>query len=179
MNESPSEYERIIAPIEGQMIRSIWRIVRHAQDAEDAMQNALLSVWKQWRRVAEHPNAQALVLKMCVDAAYDVTRRRYRRRDSGSDRSASEPVDQSPTPAQSAEDSEQHGKLLAAIHEMPRCQATATLMRAVQGQSYEAIASALGCAPVTARKHVARGRARLQTAFSRYLDGHPSLRIKS
>jgi RNA polymerase sigma-70 factor, ECF subfamily len=179
MNEFPIEYERIIAPIEGQMIRSIWRIVRHAQDAEDAMQNALLSVWKQWRRVAEHPNAQALVLKMCIDAAYDVTRRRYRRRrEFGSDGST-EPVDQSPTPAQSAEHSEQHSQLLAAIHEMPRCQAIATLMRAVQGQSYEAIASALGCSPVTARKHVARGRARLQTALSRYLDGNPSLRIKS
>ena len=35
-------YARFIEPIEDRMIRSVWRITRNVQDAEDAMQNAVL-----------------------------------------------------------------------------------------------------------------------------------------
>jgi len=44
MNELQQAYDRIMRPIEDCMIRSIWRIVRNAQDAEDAMQDSLLTV---------------------------------------------------------------------------------------------------------------------------------------
>jgi DNA-directed RNA polymerase specialized sigma24 family protein len=36
-------YGRFIEPIEDRMIRSVWRITRNAQDAEDAMQAALMA----------------------------------------------------------------------------------------------------------------------------------------
>ena len=45
-----SEYERLIAPIENRMIRCVWRIVRDPDDAEDALQDALLTVWKRGGR---------------------------------------------------------------------------------------------------------------------------------
>jgi RNA polymerase sigma factor (sigma-70 family) len=169
MNESQRTYDRIIGPIEEQMIRSIWRIVRNQQDAEDAMQNALMTLWKRWDRVCRHPNPQAMVLKICIDAAYDLTRHRSRhRRKCELTTLSKEPMDQSPTPSQAAEYSEQYHELMAVIQRMPRRQATATLMRVVQGQSYRDIASVLGCAEVTARKHVARGRERLHSALSRF-----------
>jgi len=171
MTELQGSYDRIIGPIEEQMIRSIWRIVRNHQDAEDAMQDALLAIWKCWDRVCGHPNPQAMVLKMCVDAAYDLIRRRFRgRRHNTLSALLIEPQDQSPTPSKSAEISEQYDELMAAISHMPRRQATAILMRVIEGQSYRDIASVLGCAEVTARKHVARGRDRLQTALSRFIQ---------
>jgi RNA polymerase sigma factor (sigma-70 family) len=171
MSESQRNYDRIIGPVAEQMIRSIWRIVRNEQDAEDAMQDALTTLWRRWDRVCRHANPQALVLKVCMDAAYDVTRRQFRHRRIAKVRAlASEPVDQSPTPPEAAMNSEQHDELLAAIHSLPRQQAIATLMRIVQHQSYSDIAAALGCAEVTARKHVARGRERLQAAFSRFIQ---------
>ena len=54
MNDLQQTYDRIIRPIEDRMIRSIWRIVRNPQDAEDAMQDALLTVLKRWDRISRH-----------------------------------------------------------------------------------------------------------------------------
>ena len=80
MDSSNSLYQQIIEPIEDRMIRSVWCITRNPQDAEDAMQNALLAVWKIQHRISAHSSPQALILKMCIDAAYDVARRRGRER---------------------------------------------------------------------------------------------------
>ena len=44
------------------MIRSVWRITRNAQDAEDAMQNALVAICNRGHRISEHSNPQALIL---------------------------------------------------------------------------------------------------------------------
>ena len=167
MNDQAAEYDRIIRPIEDQMIRSIWRIVRNPQDAEDVLQGALLSIWRHWDRVCRHPNAKALVLKICIDSAYDSTRRRLRELDKWKTHGVhAEAVDQSPTPPQSAQNSELYHLLISAIDCLPRQQATATLMRIVQGQSYREIAAVVRCTEATARKHVARGRERLQPALA-------------
>ena len=51
------------------MIRSIWRITRNASDAEDAMQEALMVIWRRLHRLRMHASPQALVLKICIDSA--------------------------------------------------------------------------------------------------------------
>ncbi|MBC8355222.1 MAG: RNA polymerase sigma factor [Planctomycetes bacterium] len=170
MNESQEAYDRILRPIEDRMIQSIWRIVRNSQDAEDALQNALVTIWKRWDRVTQHPCPEALVLKMCADAAYDLTRRkvRDRKRNEPAD-AAEEPADKATSPTEGAINEELHFEVTTAIHRLPRQQAIAVLMRVIQGQSYQDVATALECSEATARTHVARGRTRLQTFLS-HLD---------
>ncbi|MFI5455683.1 MAG: RNA polymerase sigma factor [Isosphaerales bacterium] len=80
MSSSFPLYQQIIEPIEDRMIRSVWWITRNAQDAEDAMQNALMAIWKRRHRISQHAIPQALALKICIDAACDVARRRARDR---------------------------------------------------------------------------------------------------
>lgn len=179
MNDVQRAYDRIIRPIEDRMIRSIWRIVRSPQDAEDAMQEALLTIWKRWDRVSKHPSPQALVLKICIDAAYDVTRRRIRdRRMVESSDVANEQPDSSRLPSDEMIRTEQHAEIISAIHRLSRRQAVATLMRVVQDQPYGQIAAVLGCTEATARKHVARGRDRLRVSLS-HLDPTDTKRVSS
>jgi RNA polymerase sigma factor (sigma-70 family) len=164
MSDMQQAYDQIIGPIEDLMIRSIWRIVRNPHDAEDAMQDALLTMAKRWDRICKHASPQSLVLKICIDAAYDLTRRTLRKHRTVSlDESHGELTDSVQSPAEEAIAGEQHAEIVAAIHRLPRQQGTAMLMRAVQGQSYESIAAALGCTEATARKHVARSREKLRT----------------
>ena len=167
MSDAQRAYDRFIAPIEDRMIRSIWRIVRDRQDAEDAMQDALMRIWKRWPRVCNHRNPEALVLRICIDAAYDLTRLRLReRRNRELVTTVNEPADSSPSPSDVLISREQYDEFLSAIHRLPRQQALATLMRIVQHQSYEQVASALGCSVATARKHTSRGRDRLLTLLA-------------
>ena len=127
------------------------------------MQDALLIILKRWNRISRHSNPQALVLKICIDAAYDLTRRTIRdRRAVVLDEGAGEQAGSARTPAEEVMTGEQYTEILTAIHRLSRQQATAMLMRTVQGQQYEDIAAVLGCTEATARKHVARSRERLR-----------------
>lgn len=161
------EYEQIIAPIEQGMITSIWGIVRNADDAEEAMQDALLTIWKRWHRVRTHVNPQALVRRICIDSAYDVLRRKYRsRRFQTTKELTTSSTRAAPNPPDVAASKERQTEIAMAISRLPRQQATATFMRIVEEQSYEDIAAALGCSQATARRHVAKGRERLRNWLS-------------
>jgi RNA polymerase sigma factor (sigma-70 family) len=163
MNDQRPEYERLIAPIEDRMIRSVWRIVRDPTDAEDALQDALLTVWKRWGQVRRHPNPHALVLRICINAAHDMLRRKARglkRLDVGAipqDIPAS-----SPSVIQEISGADQSTQVLQAIGCLSKNQAQAILMHAVEEIPYSDIAVAMDCREVTVRKHVARARNKLR-----------------
>jgi RNA polymerase sigma-70 factor (ECF subfamily) len=149
------------------MMRSIWRIVRHPEAAEDTLQEALTIIWKKMGRIRRHPNPQALILKICVNAAYDTLRRSRRIRQNEKYAEIQElPADPDSNGLRRLEKKNVEAEILKAIRRLPRKQALAVLMRTVQEQSYDSIAQVLECSEVTARIHVSRGRARLSMWLS-------------
>jgi RNA polymerase sigma factor (sigma-70 family) len=169
MDDQSQAYEEIIGPIEDRMLRSIWRITRDAYDAEDAMQNALVMLWKRWNRVRRHASPQALVLRICVDAALDVARRRVRdRRNIESNDPASHPAEGSRLPLEELANAELRREVLAAIGRLSRRQAVTVMLRAFEELPYNQIAAALGCTEATARKHFERACAQLRLALARH-----------
>ena len=166
MDDQSQAYEEIIGPIEDRMLRSIWRITRDAHDAEDAMQNALVTLWKRWNRVRCHASPQTLVLKICVDAALDVARRRVRdRRNIESNDPASHPADGLRLPLEELANAELRREVLAAIGRLSSRQAVTVMLRAFEELPYSEIAAALGCTEATARKHFERACAQLRLAL--------------
>lgn len=126
MEQRQLAYERLIAPIETRMIRTIWGIVRDPDEAQDALQEALVAVWRRWDRLQNHPNPQALVLRICINAAYDALRRRHRRlRWFGTEDVPVDPPDPAPSAMQAVEGAEAHGRVRQAIASLSRNQATA------------------------------------------------------
>jgi len=153
----PSSYDALVRPIQDQMLRSIWRIARVAEDAEDALQESLTIIWKRRERIARHPRPRALILRICINCACDVLRARLRR---GSRETAMIDPD-----ALRAEDcpvdrrlrgQELRDDISGALVRLPSRQATAVAMRYLLELSYEEIGDALGCSETTARVHVNR-----------------------
>jgi len=167
-------YEDLIAPLESQMMRSIWRVVRQPELAEDALQDALAIIWRKRDLIRGHPNPRALVLKICLNAACDSLRKRNRFLPlqtaslSAQGQDISDPSDVGRQDRKRLED-----EVLRAIARLPKKQAAAVLMRIVQDQPYDAIAKALGCSEVTVRIQVSRGRARLSRWLSHLRPGSP------
>ncbi len=162
-------YDRLIAPVESRMIRTIWRIVRHDQLTEDTLQDALAIIWRKIDRVRRHPNPQALILKICLNCAYDSLRKRARqRRQMEMDLSnlASYESQSRTNASQEMEKKQVINEVLNAIGRLPRSQALAVLMRIVQDQPYKAIAQTMGCSETTVRIYVSRGRKRLSKWLS-------------
>jgi RNA polymerase sigma-70 factor (ECF subfamily) len=167
MNDRQQEYERLIAPIEDRMMRAVWRVLREPNDAEDAFQEALLTIWKRWDRIRAHPNPHALVLQICIHAAHDMLRRKVRQGKWLEPVAIPEEIsDPSASVVQNMAGAQQNAQVLGAIGLLPKNQARAILMHAVEEIPYGDIASALGCREVTVRKHVARARARLRRLLS-------------
>lgn len=175
MSSHPADYERIIRPIEQQMLRSVWRITQNADDADDAFQEAMTQVWQRLPRIRAHPNPSALVLRICTNAACDVVRRKSRRDEHEQSQEAAR------TPAASCHDvaalivhDERRDQVQAAIARLPAQQATAVTMRFLLYCPYEEIAQALDCAEPTARVHVMRGLSRLKDLLA-HLSPAPTL----
>ena len=167
MNDRQREYERLIAPIEDRMMRAVWRVTGDAADADDAFQEALLTVWKRWERIARHPNPHALILHISVNAAHDVLRRRVRQgKWVEGDAGAEAVADSSASAVQKIVCAEERAQVLRAIGRLPKNQARAILLHAVEEIPYVEIAAAMDCRESTVRKHVARARVRLRELLS-------------
>ena len=139
------------------MMRSIWRITRVAEDAEDALQESLTVIWKRRARIERHPCPRALILRICVHCACDVLRARLRR---GLRETAA--IDQDALHAKGGvvgerlQQEELRDDIFRALVRLPNRQATAVVMRHVLELPYEEIGGALECSEATARVHVNR-----------------------
>ena len=171
MTDQQSEYQRLIAPVEDRMMRAVWRITRDPADAEDALQNALLTVWKRWNRIRSHPNPHALILHICINAAHDVLRSRVREgKWIEGDAVLSEVPSSSPAALEGVSETEQDALVLRAIGRLPKNQARASLMHAVEEMPYGEVAAVMECRESTVRKHVARARATLRSLLSPWIS---------
>ncbi len=165
-------YQRLIEPIENQMIRSVWRIAQDPDDFDDAFQDALATIWKRLNRIERHPNPKALILRICINAAYDVLRRRARIQRRETPEAIPEALaDPAPSASEQASIRQERDEILRAIAQLPRKQAQAALMRFVQDLSYSDIAQTLECGEGTARTHVMRARTRLAKALAHLAPG--------
>ncbi len=166
------DYDVFVRPLEGRMMRAIWRIVREREAAEDALQDALTIIWKKRDAVARHPKPEALILRISVNAAIDAVRKRRRRlRHEATGLPDDRAGDTAAPLAEEAEGRELLSSVLGAIGCLSRRQATAVLLRVIEEQSYEDIARAMGCSESTARVNVMRGRARLARLLAPQFPG--------
>jgi len=158
------------------MLRAIWRVTRDADLAEDALQDALTILWRKLAVVRDHPNPQALVLRVSLNTGLDAVRARQRRRRRTAPLVEADAVavpDAARThaarthAARAADDAVLTADVLAAIAKLKPRQASAILLRAVHGESYAVVAQALGCSETTARVHVLRAREKLRRWLSR------------
>jgi len=165
--DEKSFYKIILKPVENRMLRSIWRIVRNAEAAEDTLQDALTIIWRKRARITHHPNPEALILKICTDSAYDTLRKIKRNSREYSPTVYSELSKKSKDSlAENMERENITKEILQEISRLPKNQATAVLMRIIQEQPYSAIAQTLGCGEGSARVLVSRGRTRLSSRLT-------------
>jgi RNA polymerase sigma-70 factor (ECF subfamily) len=133
------------------------RILRDAEDADDATQEALAKVCvrlKQYRGGAQFSTwLHRLVVNTCLDA---VERRKARACEPLADDLASDD-----DPAQSVRISELRRELCDALADVSPQQAQVVLLKDALGYSFEEIADAAGIPVGTAKCHAHRGRARL------------------
>lgn len=154
-------YERLLRPIENQMISTVARIVRDPEDTADVFQEVLALIWHKLDRIDRHPNPHAYILRICITRSYDAVRKRARRR-RREIRLDSIKAMFLPTRSQDPlEEKERAAAVRGAISMLPANQGQTVLLRAMEDTPYNVIANVLGCSEATARSHFSKGKARL------------------
>ena len=159
-------FASLVVAHEKAMFRVILRLLPNVNDAEDALQEALLTTWRKWKRFESHPRPDLLLLRICTDAALDVLRKlakrnaRERRLDDGNTYAT-----RNPSPREATEAEGIRRRLLYEIARLPRRQSLAMFLCLVEERSYSEAAQILDCTKATARSHVSKGVAKLRTVF--------------
>lgn len=141
-------------------MRSVWRITQNEDDADDAFQETMTQIWRSLPRIRSHANPSALVLRICINVAWDLVRRKLRQVPEKGCTVVEQSI--SPDVVELVLGNEQREQVKSAISRLPEHQAIAVSMRFLLNCRYDEIAASLECAESTARVHVTRGLVRLR-----------------
>ncbi|MFM7126680.1 MAG: sigma-70 family RNA polymerase sigma factor [Actinomycetota bacterium] len=142
------------------MIRAIcWRILNDDSDADDAAQNAAMSIARRIDSFDGRSAVSTWIFRIATNAALDELRRRRRRPRLVGDEIVSTVVDVSAERALSAVESSD--RVTAALARIPEEFRLALVLRDVADLDYEEIGRILDLPGGTVRSRIARGRARL------------------
>lgn len=144
------------------LVRLAWLITRNWEDARDAVQDALSSLYRRWSRLPEGDRRDSYVSRTVVNACLAVIRRR--RSQPVPDPSALIEAPVCADPSSAVVEAEAAWRLCA---ELPPVQRAAVVLRFYDDYSFGQIAEALGCPESTARSHVHRAMATLRSRLQK------------
>ncbi len=139
------------------------------QNAEDVMQEALADVYVRWRKIRDHENLEAYVIRVMVSKHADL-RRKYARRKAENEVSI-ELVASLLKTADNAELVAERLLVQAALKNLTAAQRSVLFLIYEYGMSIKETAKVLGIPSGTAASHLARGR----SAVADYIQFVPGL----
>lgn len=153
------EFKRLMAPLGRRMFCAAVAITGNGADAEDAVQNALVSLWQHRDRLQQARSAEAYASTAARNAALDlIDSRRY-----------FEPLDSSmpdaSRPADPLEQRDAAARLMALIASLPEPQRTVMTLRAQGGLSTDEIHHQTGLSAENIRVILSRARKTLRSLF--------------
>ena len=170
----PAAMERLLTRVQEVAWRFSVAVCGHADDAEDAMQEALLKTYRYTSSIRE-PEAFRPWLHRTVRNACLMNRRKRvhepRRLESldqphaDGDRAAYDPPDPGRNPEQLAANSRLKGRLQQAMRGLPPSQRAIVFLREMQGLSTREVAHVLGISEDNVKTRLSRARKALQTAL--------------
>jgi RNA polymerase sigma-70 factor (ECF subfamily) len=161
-----TDWERIVREHGPRVFGTAWRILGHAADAEDVVQEVFLQA-HQLQRTRPIRFWGAFLRRLAACRALDRLRQRR----------ATVPLDGHDTataddgPEEAAIGHELASRLRAAIARLPEREAGVFCLRYYEELSYEEIAESLGIAPGAVGVALHKARAKLETQFSRAVTG--------
>jgi RNA polymerase sigma-70 factor (ECF subfamily) len=164
------------------LYRRAYRYLGNAADAEDAVQDALLSACRHLDQFKGQSKMSTWLTTIVINSALTQLRRRPRHIHMSLDEQfGDEPgycvserlADRRPSPEDECIESELHGHLMQFVEELPPSLARAFQLRDLDGMTTSEAAQALGVANVTVKAQVSRARTRLRRLMGQALEAKP------
>jgi len=157
------QFAEIVGPRLARLQRLAWKILRSDDLADDAVQEALLSLWREERLP---PNLDGWLVRAVVNRSLHLNRTRQRRRHHEEraclGRSEQDPAGDASRPLETAEVAR---AIEAALDALPDHLRTVFVLREAEQMDYESIAESLGVPMGTVRSRLHRAREALKAAL--------------
>ena len=144
------------------LYRVAWSVLRHAEDAEDCVQDALLKLYRgeSWQRMDnERAFLGSVVWRLAID-------RRSARRPLGEEEAELRLVDSGPTPEQTAAEDDERALLRQLIAQLPENLRDTLRLSALEELNSREIGELMGVPEGTVRTRLMRARAELKERWT-------------
>jgi len=156
-------FEDLARGLEGPLFRHVLRILGTSADAEDVVQDAMVSAWRSMSSF-EGGSFRAWIFRIATNRAIDVVRARRRRGElpleppEDAEVEWAEPAAPGLEPAEIASQAEALAAVEVALLGLPAEQRAALMLRDIEGFSYEEIAGITAVEIGTVKSRIHRGR---------------------
>jgi RNA polymerase sigma-70 factor (ECF subfamily) len=168
-------FECLVRRHERRVFRLLYRMLGSREEAEDATQEAFLSLHRHGHRFRREARFSTFLYRVAANAALN------RRRSLGRARARVEELgrrqlagDESPSsapdPEAAAHGAEVQGAVQRALLELPRDLRIAVVLFDIEGRAYKEIADVLGVPEGTVKSRIHRGRSALRESLRGLLD---------
>ena len=163
---SEKEFENIVLKSARRLYSVAFRILRTKEDAEDAVQETYLKLWRMRTGLEQYDNIEALSVTIVRNHCLDIIRKRKPEIAACND-SVGLTSDAFPTPFEVIRGAETAETIESILDSMPSNYSEIIRMRDIEGQDYEQIAAALRQSVNNVRVTVSRARKMLRDEYRR------------
>ena len=168
-------FECIILRYERRVVSLATKLLGRPEDAQDAAQEVFLRVYKYLHRLDLEKPIEPWLMRMTVNVARDIGRKRQTRLNTFSE---SEPVETASSatgrdPYTEVVAEQQRRLLWKALNSLPEKERIAVTLRDLEGLSTAEVAAILESSESTVRSQISRARVRLKDAIDCMIGGQP------
>ncbi len=166
-----AQFQNVVSRCLPAFYRRAYRFVRNPHDAEDAVQDALLSAYKHLDQFEGNAKMATWLTSIVTNSALTQLRRKTRRPHISLDEPLNEEqshyfsdslADSRPDPENECIWSELHGRIMQSVAELPPSLRKVIQLRHLDGLTTAEAAHVLGVADGTVKAHVSRARTKLK-----------------
>jgi RNA polymerase sigma-70 factor (ECF subfamily) len=170
-----SAFETLVARHERRVFRLLYRMLGSREEAEDASQDAFLSLFRHGHRFRREARFSTFVYRVAANAALNrrrtLGRTRTRSEEFKRRQEAGDDLPSSPrSPREVAEGSEDQERVQAALLALPEDLRVAIVLYDIEGQAYRDIAETLDIPEGTVKSRIHRARNALRTELAEYVQ---------
>src|SRR5262245_42861846 len=169
-------FETLVRRHERRVFRLLYRMLGSREEAEDATQEAFLSLHRHGHRFRGEARFSTFLYRVAANAALNrrrsLGRARARVEELGRQETFSEAQpSRSPDPEAAAHGAQVQQAVQLALLDLPQALRAAVVLFDIEGRPYKEIAEALGVPEGTVKSRIHRGRSALRQSLSQFLRG--------
>lgn len=156
-----SEFKRLLLPFSSRLFRLAFSLLANREEAEDAVQEVYLKLWKMRNDLDKYDSPEALCIQMTRNLCLDILRRRTKTRELFTMKEQDSQVEMN-DPAKELLSKERSEIMLKLINQLGEPQRTLVHLRHIEGKDYSEIETLMNMKENAIRVSISRARKQLK-----------------